>query len=298
LNYHAEDVRKLSIEGMSSVNAEKFVQDALDYYEEVSESVSKKSLIMHVATYNSYEAGWGVSYALPQRPLKTVYAENDVKFTLRSRLRDFKASEDEYITAGIPYKYVALLHGPPGTGKTSLVMSLISDAGFKHAYVLSFGNTITDSQFIELVHMMLPMSCLILEDADTLVVNRKEKGGMSFSSLLNVLDGPLRPHGLVCFLTTNHIERFDKAMTRTGRINDIFEVKSMSHELAAKMATDYIMMSKKMKKPEAVKCGEAISKVTTNPSAISSFLFANRKNIQDCKSMVAEFKKFLKARPK
>ena len=106
---------------------------------------------------------------------------------------------------------------------------LTSTMGLRHVYVMSFGATMTDAQFLELVHTMKPGAALVMEDADTLVVNRQDKQGMSFSTMLNVLDGPLRPHGLVCFMTTNHI----------GRIDDILHVDHMSRADAAAMASHF-----------------------------------------------------------
>lgn len=298
LNVRVDQMRKIKIYDLP--NSVRFIEDAETYYSNLLNKMSKNSLIVHFAKYNTYEVDWVKSSMLPGRSLSTVYASNDVKNLLVNNLRTFKNTEDEYISHGIPYKYVALLHGPPGTGKTSLIMSIAYELKIKNLYIMSFGSTMTDSYFLELVHSMKPNSILVMEDADTLVVNRKEKTGMSFTSMLNVLDGPLRPHGLVCFLTTNHMERFDSAMTRSGRINDIIEITPMSKELAAKMASDYLRINKKITKTEAEKCGQAIAQVTTNPSVISSYLFANRYNgtFKDCSMVIKDLRKFIKSRPK
>jgi SpoVK/Ycf46/Vps4 family AAA+-type ATPase len=150
---------------------------------------------------------------------------------------------------------------------------------------------------------MMPNSALIMEDADTLVVNRKDKNGISFSTMLNVLDGPLRPHGLVCMLTTNHIERFDEAMLRTGRMDDIFHVPAMTKELALEMSQKLLQKHfKSIDNDTSLEIAKKIISISMNPSAISSFLFNNRHNkelLTDPKKVIpAELSKYVKSRKK
>ena len=47
---------------------------------------------------------------------------------------------------------------------------------------------------------------------------------MSFSTMLNCLDGILHPSGAVIFLTTNHLENLDEALRRPGRVDRMVEV--------------------------------------------------------------------------
>lgn len=53
--------------------------------------------------------------------------------------------------------------------------------------------------------------------------NREQKGRLSLSGLLNILDGVASQEGRILIMTTNHIEKLDKALIRPGRVD--MEVK-------------------------------------------------------------------------
>jgi chaperone BCS1 len=42
---------------------------------------------------------------------------------------------------------------------------------------------------------------------------------ISLSTMLNAFDGLFTPHGLIFFMTTNHVENLDPALIRHGRID-------------------------------------------------------------------------------
>lgn len=240
------------------------------------EAHSKGKIQVFYSSYSQWHQAWERAALLPRRDLNTIYADPATMKTMRDTLGKFLASEAEYVKAGRPYKLVSMLHGPPGTGKTSLIFGLLSEFKFDKAYVMSFGATMTDSNFLGLVHTMDPASrnALILEDADTLVVNRKDKQGMSFTTMLNVLDGYLRPHGLVCFMTTNKIQAFDEAMTRAGRMDLLIEVGQLDRDGAREFAAR--SLPKRVPLARRNRIAESIVRATTNPSAISAFAFQHR----------------------
>ena len=72
-----------------------------------------------------------------KRGLDTVFVDAAIKQRLVSRLKWFVGAEDWFATRGIPWKLGIVLHGPPGTGKTSLIHALASDFGFDIKYVKS-----------------------------------------------------------------------------------------------------------------------------------------------------------------
>ena len=60
-----------------------------------------------------------------------------------------------------------------------------------------------------------------MEDIDCAFVQRKKKenSGITFSGLLNAIDGVGASEGRIVFMTTNHIEKLDPALIRPGRID-------------------------------------------------------------------------------
>ena len=65
-------------------------------------------------------------------------------------------------------------------------------------------------------------SILLLEDVDAAFTHRtagKVSKKLTFSGLLNALDGVAAQEGRIIFLTTNHIDRLSKALIRPGRVD-------------------------------------------------------------------------------
>jgi hypothetical protein len=282
----------LVIAGIPNERVSEFISAAEKHWTTIG--TSKANIRVFAASFNSYAEFWAHEHTLPRRSLSTVHHPDDIKLRLKEMLSRFRDSEAAYVQAGIPYKLVTLLHGPPGTGKSSLIFSLASDLDFENVYVLTVSSTMTDSNFVGLMHSMRPNSVLLLEDADTMVVNRKDKQGINFSTMLNVLDGPLRPHGLVAFLTTNHIEAFDEAMIRHGRVDALVEVPMMTRAEASKMASDGL---RRFHPDLAGKvAGDDVAAITVNPAIISTFLFQNRGLFTSKKGTLDELKKLVQDR--
>ena len=68
-------------------------------------------------------------------------------------------------------------------------------------------------------------SIILLEDIDGIFVEREavaegqrdHRRHVTFSGLLNALDGVRSQEGRILFMTTNHIEKLDPALLRPGR---------------------------------------------------------------------------------
>ena len=87
---------------------------------------------------------------------------------------------------------------------------------------------------------------LCLEDMDCLFNTREteDKHGITFSGILNALDGFLSPqdeenYPFICFITTNFIERLDKTLIRPGRVDYFFEFFEIGKAERRKMFINY-----------------------------------------------------------
>lgn len=166
-----------------------------------------------VVVYTNRGGWWDVLDRIPPRDVGTVFVEG--KDAVVEDLRAFLGSEADYGRFGIPYRRNYLFHGPPGTGKTSLTVALVSHFRLSVAF-LSLGSAgMDDAGLFEAVGKLPKGACVVLEDADVIIRGRTtERTGVTYQGVLNVLDGIASKHGCVTFVTTNHRDQFDAAMLR------------------------------------------------------------------------------------
>lgn len=180
---------------------------------EAEATKSGPSLHIHVDSY------WSHVGEVLHRPISTLVANDDRFERLLNDVRWFYGAEDWYVARGVPWRRGYLLHGPPGTGKSSVIRSIASELGLGLA-ILDVGRaSLTDDQLSEAMADAPKRSVLVFEDIDAVFRGRKsEEGtGVSFSGLLNAIDGVAAQEGRALFMTTNHVEQLDPALTRAGR---------------------------------------------------------------------------------
>lgn len=131
---------------------------------------------------------------------------------------------------------IMILHGKPGTGKTSYIRDLINEnQGIKFYWLdASMFAYMDSSEFIEFI-----ASCkngvFILEDSESILKPRETNVNSSMQSLLNISDGILGDSlklKFICTFNTNS-ENIDKAVLRKGRMKVKYEFKDLKKEKVA-----------------------------------------------------------------
>jgi len=179
-----------------------------------------------------------------KRGLQTVFVDQAIKDRLVQRLTWFMGAEDWHAARGIPWKLGIVLHGPPGTGKTSLIHALASDFDLNIKYIKSLHGL--GAAFLTGTKTDL----FLIEDIDTIsgslnrdiqVGGEGQAGsagaarGSALHEILNAMDGMQTPDGLKFIVTTNHIGRLDPAIVRPGRIDEVIAVGPLSLVSARQM---------------------------------------------------------------
>ena len=264
-----------------------------EFLKKVSTEDIKDKDKLFVYTCDEY-GDWNLYNKLPFRKLDFIYVDDKIKKSITNDIQKFLDSEDVYNRFGMPYKKTFLLTGLAGAGKSSLVKAICNHFNF-HLYILSIQKKFDNSSLLHSIKNLDSKSILLIEDIDCLFQKRKstdETPMLSFSNILNILDGVLYKHGSIIFITTNHPEKLDNALIRIGRIDMIVKFDYPKKEDVRKMFYDMMGLNKSDIKEDF----ELFYKSTTNMpmSALIGFLFRYRDNWKENISELIDTSNFIK----
>lgn len=131
-----------------------------------------------------------------------------------------------------------LIHGKPGTGKTSFLKEVLNQTDRKALFIPpSIAGELGNPNLISLL-MDHAESILIIEDAETVLMKREADNSNAVSSLLNLTDGfpaDFLNLNIICTFNTD-IKHIDAALLRKGRLRAKQEFKTLDIENGQKLA--------------------------------------------------------------
>lgn len=180
--------------------------------------------------YTAMGADWRqFGFPRERRPLESVILDENIKERIISDVREFIATPEWYLERGIPYRRGYLLHGPPGSGKSSFITALAGELEYGICVLNLSDRSLSDDRLNHLMNVTPPHTIVLLEDVDACFVSRDKKeesspayeglNRVTLSGLLNMMDGVVSAEARLMFMTTNHIERLDPALIRPGRVD-------------------------------------------------------------------------------
>lgn len=223
--------------------------------EEIKSSADKEDTVTKIRSCcGTY---WRLT-SQPKRTLESIYLPNEIKLRLTKTLTDFKQKEQWYVDRGIPYQLGILLHGVPGTGKTSLIRAI--------AAYMNCGITTVPASLVQKLSELEEdeeEAIVVIEDVDANIVthDRDHKSNASenfldgdISDVLNALDGAVVRHGRILIMTTNNIEKLDSALIRPGRVDLKLELGYITGEVFNQITQTFFATTPGL--------GEPVKKVT------------------------------------
>ncbi|KAF9475855.1 mitochondrial chaperone BCS1 [Pholiota conissans] len=193
-------------------------------------------LVIHTA--------WGIEwrpFGQPRlkRPLQSVVLAPGLAENIEHDIKSFLERRQWYADRGIPYRRGYLLHGPPGSGKTSFIQALAGSLSYDICVLNLSERGLADDKLFHLLSNAPERSFILIEDIDAAFNKRVQtsedgyQSSVTFSGFLNALDGVASGEERLIFMTTNHVKKLDPALIRPGRVDLIERIDDASPEQAS-----------------------------------------------------------------
>jgi len=165
------------------------------------------------------------------RPMHSVILPVNFRESVEMDMKRFLSKETRawYDKRGIPYKRCYMFWGVPGTGKTSLITALAGRFRRNVCFLSAHHPKFTDEALKTALSRVPSRAIVVLEDIDSLFdKDRKTNNNnnpLTFTGLLNAVDGIGEHRGTIFVMTTNFMDRLDSALIRAGRVDMRVEFK-------------------------------------------------------------------------
>lgn len=136
---------------------------------------------------------------------------------LESEIKAWRSARDFCLSKGLNWRRGWLLYGPPGNGKSFGIATL---AAKHYLDLISLNLNMSDDSFqLAWKQIQAKAPCIVLiEDIDDIIRGRQNvkdpEKGVSFSTLLNCIDGVNSTNGVIVAITTNDLSAIDPALGR------------------------------------------------------------------------------------
>ncbi|KAJ7980158.1 AAA-ATPase [Quillaja saponaria] len=223
----------------------------------------------HLSPY--YQCMWSDIVFEHPATFETMAMDLEKKQEIIEDLFTFSKSQDFYARIGKAWKRGYLLYGPPGTGKSTLIAAMANLLCYD-VYDLELTAVKDNTELRKLLIETSRKSIIVIEDIDCsldLTGKRKKadkssdnetknkhkevsgkglkeekstRSNLTLSGLLNFIDGLWSACGgeRLIVLTTNHVEKLDPALIRSGRMDKHIELSYCNFNGFKVLAKNYL----------------------------------------------------------
>ena len=258
-----------------------FFETATEYTKNLV-NISKQKDKIKILTF---DFSWECDCLVNKKSFNTVHLPSKMFNDFKSDIENFMSAETKqrYVELELTPSRIYALYGPPGTGKTTLIHTTASYYS-KNIATLTFDSNMCDRLFKTALKKIPADTILCLEDIDCIFREdrKSNESQMTFSAMINALDGICKFKNLIIFLTTNHLDRLDYALKR--RVDYFIKFDFCTKEQVKGMFERFL--PNETFEPFWSMC----SKLKLTPSILQKFCVCNlHKKFEDYYSTISEF---------
>ncbi|KAI4363690.1 hypothetical protein MLD38_019877 [Melastoma candidum] len=254
-----------------------YLQHIFQVSDEIQEKRKEARLFVNLGRGGSAADGsrqWGSVPLSHPATMDTVLMDVDQKNKVKADLEQFLKSKQYYQRLGRVWRRSYLLHGAPGTGKSTFAVAMAKFLGFD-VYDLNLSGVRNDSDLKALLIQTTSRSVIVVEDLDRFFSTASGTSA-SVSGVLDFMDGIVsccREEQIMIFTMTSR-EGVDAAAIRPGRIDVQINFPLCDLAMVKALAGTYLGVKEHKLFPqveEAIQAGPGMS-----PAHVGELLLANK----------------------
>jgi uridine kinase len=229
--------------------------------------------------------------------------DHSKKVEIMEDLTTFREAKEYHSKVGKAWKRGYLLHGPPGTGKSTMIGAMANLLRYD-VYDLDLTSIKDNAELRKLFLDTTDKSIIVIEDIDAIEVElttkrkgkeaaqensdnqhlvielsdkHKDSGKVTLSGLLSFVDGLWSACGSerIFVFTTNHLDRLDPALIRRGRMDRHIEMSYCRFEAFKMLAKTYLDITEHSLFSEI---GQLLDEIDTTPADVADNLMPRGKS--------------------
>ncbi|KAG0457199.1 hypothetical protein HPP92_022356 [Vanilla planifolia] len=247
----------------------------LQHVETAAEEIElrRKELRLYTNTSSAVGRRWRSSVMTHPATLDTVAMEPEVKARVRADLESFLKGRAYYARLGRVWKRSYLLHGPPGTGKSSFVAAMARFLCYD-VYELDLSLVSDAADLRSLLLETTPRSLILVEDLD----RHLARGcGGDISAMLDFMDGIFSccaEERVMVFTTSGEKDALEPVVIRPGRIDVHIHFPLCDFTAFKTLASSYLGLKDHKLYPQVEEGFQTGARIS--PAEIGEIMIANR----------------------